>query len=133
MPSSANTRSLDVLAGSLLTHNHIPIPDRPATPSTGESDTDSEPLPPVQLRSTITTDLVGQLSTIELPGIRTIDTNYDPSDEANKFRYRSKSMEERHIPTENLRKAASEAEHPKTFEAFDKIVSISFIKLRIQA
>lgn len=130
MPSSAAIRSLDALARSNLTHTHIPPVDRPAgsESSTDGSSTENElPPPGKQFRSTISTDLVGQLSTLEDPGIRTIDTNYDPAHSSNDFRYRGKSMEERHNPTEKLRKAASKASRSKTFDAFEKKVSVPFL------
>lgn len=130
MPTSAVSRSLDGLARSVLTHDHVPPVVRPATPSADCSAEDNAPIPPAQFRSTISTDLVGQLSTIEGHGIRTIDTKYDPSHKANDFRHRGKSMEERHAPTELLRTAASNASHPKTFDAFEKEVSGFYMRIK---
>lgn len=129
MPSSADSLSLDAMARSLLTHDHTPVVERPATPSTDASSVEevSASLP---LHSTIFTDLVGQLSALGDPGIRTIDTNYDPSNEANAFRYRAKSMEERHGPTERHRKAACKAARSKTFNAFQKKVSRSYMRIK---
>lgn len=129
IPSSANVYSLDALSQSILTHSDVPSAGRLATPTEapvcGKDKTSDNPLPD----TTISTDLVGQLSTLDGPGIRTIDTNYDASDEGNAFRYRSKTMEERHAPTEKLRKAAGRASHSRTFDAFDRKVREPFVKL----
>lgn len=132
IPSSVDVNSLDALSRSILTHTHVPSVGRPASTSEastcGNSTDIGIPSPENLVASTISTDLVGQLSTLEGPGIRTIDTNYDASNEGNGFRYRGKTMEERHAPTEKLRTAAGRASHSRSFDAFDKKVRESFIR-----
>jgi len=69
-----------------------------------------------------TPELIDQLSTVEVPGLKTIDTGYDPGLDANQFQWRGKSMKERHGPTEKLREDASKAYQPKNYEEFERLV-----------